>query len=352
MRKVFFLSSAVFLGTIIFFGTVSTQAKEINFPVGELGNCSTQEECRAYCDLTENIKACSAFAEKMGLLTSEEVFKAEQFAEKLEKESGPLGCKTSAECEKVCESAKNLSECIDWASKNNLQGKNFETAKQIENYLKTSNKLPGGCISETECNLYCEDFRHAEECSAFAKSAGLRSVGELNRELVGKIVQSIKRGDTPGGCTSKKECSLYCGGLSHQKECTDFAVNLGLVLVGSDVSKDKTKKVEDRLINTKDFEDSIKKGIFLPDEIKKCLNDKLSEDQIKKLINGTEPTKENREIMEYCFSEFGGDSARKYIFPELNPQKLEEKKSLESSFSGPMSVVANILKPFLGLFTR
>jgi hypothetical protein len=352
MKKIIFLGCAVSFGVTLFFGPASAETKEITFPIPELNNCSSREECRLYCDLTENIKSCSAFAENMGILTSEEVFKAEQFADRLESESGPLGCKTPGDCEEVCDSANNLSECVNWAKDNNLQGDNFKEAEQVEKYLKTSKKLPGGCASEEACNSYCEDWRHAEECSAFAKVVGLRTVGEVNRELVGKIVSSIKKGETPGGCTSKKECSKYCGDADHQKECTDFAVNLGLVLVGSNASKDKTDKAGGGSVSDKSFEDSIKKGAFLPDEIKKCLNDKLTEDQIKDLIRGVEPTRENKEIMEYCFSEFGGDSARKYIFPELVPQKIEAEKNLQSSFSGSMSVVANILKPFVDILFK
>src|SRR3989344_4240166 len=50
--------------TLIVAGVVLALSKDdIVYPVAELGNCQNEQECRAYCDDSENIAQCVAFAE-------------------------------------------------------------------------------------------------------------------------------------------------------------------------------------------------------------------------------------------------------------------------------------------------
>jgi len=85
---------------------------------------------------------------------------------------------------------------------------------------------PGGCKGKEECEAYCQDPAHAEECMAFAERAGLISPEEAERARKG--MEIIQRGG-PGGCKSEKECRLYCQDPAHMEECLNFAVEQGFM---------------------------------------------------------------------------------------------------------------------------
>ncbi|MDO8521492.1 MAG: hypothetical protein Q7S52_05250, partial [bacterium] len=67
-------------------GNVNEANKEsagIAFPVAELGNCASKEECHAYCDQGENMNQCIAFAKAHGLMNKEEAERSEKFSKRL-----------------------------------------------------------------------------------------------------------------------------------------------------------------------------------------------------------------------------------------------------------------------------
>ena len=85
---------------------------EITFPVKELGNCESKEECKTYCDAEKNISACRAFARKNNL---EE---GDKFQE-VKGDGGPGGCATSSNsknpiesCETYCDDTAHMKECV------------------------------------------------------------------------------------------------------------------------------------------------------------------------------------------------------------------------------------------------
>jgi hypothetical protein len=51
--------------TVVAYGQLNDN---INYPVAELGNCASKEECKAFCDKQENILECVVFAEQQGLI--------------------------------------------------------------------------------------------------------------------------------------------------------------------------------------------------------------------------------------------------------------------------------------------
>src|SRR3989344_6043017 len=62
--------------------TSSGQATII-FPIAELGDCNSKEECKTYCDDSTNAEACLSFAETHGLMLKAEVEKARAFTAQL-----------------------------------------------------------------------------------------------------------------------------------------------------------------------------------------------------------------------------------------------------------------------------
>lgn len=91
----------------------------IQFPIVELGGCESKEACKIYCDQPENLGACIAFADKNDLMTDSEIQEAEVIAN-LDEINGPGGCSTEEECESYCDNIQHLNECLVFAREHNL----------------------------------------------------------------------------------------------------------------------------------------------------------------------------------------------------------------------------------------
>lgn len=83
MKKLI-LFSVVLSGLVVAFTILAVSKDDIVFPVGKLGNCQNEEECRLYCDDPANQQFCFDFAKSQGLISEEELQKFEQFAPKPE----------------------------------------------------------------------------------------------------------------------------------------------------------------------------------------------------------------------------------------------------------------------------
>lgn len=201
----------------------------ISYPVPELGNCKNESECRAYCENRDDInvvKACVAFAEKYNLISKEELDIIKKLLE-FGYTKGPGGCKDQKQCEAYCEDTAHINECLVFAEKLNLLPPDqLAEAKKVADALKTGAKLPGGCKDKISCETYCEDLSHLAECVEFAEKSGINVKYDL--EIAKKIVKAGVT-KTPGGCKGKEGCEAYCGTTSHLGECADFAEKIGMM---------------------------------------------------------------------------------------------------------------------------
>lgn len=224
-----FFSLGIFIAgaTVLFFmfNASALSISDITFPVAELGSCENEADCRAYCEKSENAAACLNFAKKYNLLSDKELAQAEKFAVI---KSGPGGCTSRSSCETYCNDINHIDECVAFGEQNGfLQGEELEEAKKVSAALKSGAKLPGNCRNKNECEKYCEDPPHIDECIAFAQAAGFISADEAEEGR--KFSQFMKRGETPGNCKSKDECESYCGNESNFEVCLNFAEKAGLV---------------------------------------------------------------------------------------------------------------------------
>jgi len=46
---------------------------DVQYPIAELENCQSKNDCKTYCDKPVNTAFCLAFAEKRNLMTTEEI---------------------------------------------------------------------------------------------------------------------------------------------------------------------------------------------------------------------------------------------------------------------------------------
>lgn len=210
----------VFLTTSAIFA--QNNLESIQFPITELGNCESREQCEAFCELEENMIACVNFAEEHGLMSSEEAQRARKMAE-FGVTSGPGGCQGEQECKTYCDNPSHIRECILFAKEHNLMPpEELQEAEMILKALEKGAKLPGGCTNKEQCETYCEDLDHIQECVAFAEAVGFISKQEV--EMIRKT-----GGKGPGGCRGKNECENYCNDPGHMEECINFAIEYNLM---------------------------------------------------------------------------------------------------------------------------
>jgi len=231
---------------------IKKQMEEIKGP----GGCKSKEECDTFCAKPENAEACINYGVKDGTLTQAEADELlaimarerekrrsmppppeevhpkpegpkvdkEKIVEILKKEKGPGGCLTLEECEEYCDDFSHAEECLSFVEKNNLaSSKDLEQMKKMTKLMETTGG-PGGCKNREECDKYCSLPEHQDECLKFAKENNLISPEEV------KMMEEMKGGrGGPGGCKSQKECDIYCSNPQHMKECLDFSVKQGIM---------------------------------------------------------------------------------------------------------------------------
>ncbi len=210
--------------------TVSSDLKRkeiidtLKYPISELGNCKSKDDCANFCDKKENIIACNTFAAEQHMVTQEEVDQVKRLTEVVD---GPGGCTDWESCTSYCDRTQNLNPCLEYAQKMNLI--NADTARDIKNMyqiLTEGIKTPGNCRNQEDCEAYCDDRSHMDECLQIGMSLGLYSQEDI--ETVRKVEDAMKNGG-PGGCKSDDECNTYCDDENHWQECNDFYQNAGVV---------------------------------------------------------------------------------------------------------------------------
>jgi len=236
-KSIWFVVSA---GLALFiFLTASANAiskADIAFPVAELGNCSSEETCRTYCDQPANFAGCFAFAKKhdliKGPIADKSVNEIRQLSAKLQEKGGPGGCRTHNECQSFCDQLGNIEACFAYAEKEKILDKaELAEVQKIKSALGKGAKMPGGCTSKDSCEKYCfggdgargGKFNPArlDECVSFGVKAGFMTPEE------GEMVKKTG-GEGPGGCRGQ-ECRKFCDDLNNHKECFQFAEKHGLI---------------------------------------------------------------------------------------------------------------------------
>ncbi|TSC77777.1 MAG: hypothetical protein G01um101429_980 [Parcubacteria group bacterium Gr01-1014_29] len=225
----FFLSLGIVgFALAVSFALVShaTSKNDITYPVGELGGCKNETECFRFCDARDNletVKACIGFAKKHNLLSPTEIEEAENFVITRGITQGPGGCRNQKECDTYCEDTAHLNECLDFAEKYGMRSsEEIAEGRKIAALLAQGAKLPGGCREKNQCMEYCNDPSHMRECVTFAEKAGFISKEEAAEAQ--KILPLIERGEkTPGNCARKDACEAYCADTIHIDECLAFA---------------------------------------------------------------------------------------------------------------------------------
>lgn len=292
-------------------------AEDIQYPVTELGNCQNEAECRSYCDNADRAKECLAFAKKYNLISEDEAKKA---ADKfLNIKNGPGGCNSWSSCEDYCNTVDHLDKCIAFADETGYYSPDeLSEARKFQELVKSGVQFPGGCKERNSCEIYCSDSNHMEECLNFAEKSGFMPQEEIAEAR--KFMVLMQKGESPGGCTSKEQCENYCSEDSHMEECIAFAEKAGVMTAedaemarkvggkGPGGCRSKTQceaycgenseecfnfAKEHGLMSEEDLE-QMSKGMEkfrenldkMPPEAVQCLEDVLGEENFNKIKNG------------------------------------------------------------------
>ena len=228
-----FRSNALIAITILLMGLFAAgaivafaQIENIEYPIPELGNCENEQDCHDYCDDVSNINQCLDFAEKHGLLSDRELEDARRFESA--GASGPGGCDSLLSCELYCSDLNNIRECLAYGEEHGfLEGEELEEARAVQRALDSGVPLPNGCTDKESCKAYCEDPATASQCFDFAVAAGFIAEDEI--EHIEKAMRLMASGQSPGGCQNEKECEEYCSEDGHHEECLLFAEQAGFI---------------------------------------------------------------------------------------------------------------------------
>ncbi|MDD4990173.1 MAG: hypothetical protein PHW31_02575 [Candidatus Pacebacteria bacterium] len=244
------ISLAVFVSADLIhkaFAQEVTGLQNIQYPVKELGNCQSESDCKVYCDKPENTEACLDFAQKNNLMAKEEIDLAKKFV--AAGSEAPGGCKGKNGCEAYCNDIDNIDECVAYAESNNLMApQELEEAKKVQAAIKRGVKPPA-CKNKEECDAYCEDPNHMEECINFGVQAGFIQGKELEDSQ--KMLAALKRGVKPPPCKGKEACDTYCGNPENMEECMTFAMEAGFM-------------TEEEKANSQKMLSALKKGVKPP----------------------------------------------------------------------------------------
>ena len=207
---------------------VTAQELKITYPVTELGNCTDQQECKAYCSISSNYSKCAAFAQKNNLAIEIPDDKKAVFAA-IQKGESPGQCKDEVACRKYCENIDNIKECSDFAAKFDLATPDeLKEMRQMAAVKQAGVSFPGNCKTKESCLKYCDNSANAVVCMEFALKAGF--IPKEDAEAVSRILPYLKSGGKlPGGCTTKESCDAYCGSDTNTIECVNFAEKAGFM---------------------------------------------------------------------------------------------------------------------------
>lgn len=237
MMNIFFKNrvvlSVIFLLLILTPGFVKAEESEaskeatlkkyqVTFPIAELGNCSSLENCKAFCNEPANQQVCKDYAQKKGFYKGNKSEGNARLRSIIEKAKSELGCSTESDCKTLCQKTENLEKCAAFARKYSLVKENSKIKELIE---KAKEIL--GCDSEESCKALCQKSENSDKCKALTNPArfeAMKKSMEKMREAVKKDVEEFDKvcKENPEKCKEFFEKSATASGrLGKPLSCDD-----------------------------------------------------------------------------------------------------------------------------------
>ena len=118
MKNILKFKTVLFFAVLLFsfaFFVSAANPFDIKFPVQELENCASLDQCKVYCDDASHTDACIAFGQKYGLTDKNQAEQARAL-----KNGGPGNCQTGETCKTYCADQSHINECLNFAEKHGL----------------------------------------------------------------------------------------------------------------------------------------------------------------------------------------------------------------------------------------
>lgn len=249
--------------------------------------CGNKKACDVYCEEPLHMEECITFAEAAGFLQGQELEDAKKMLAAVKRGVTPPPCKGKEECDEYCSKPENMELCMNFAIEAGFmtEQEKADAKKMLEAIEK--GVMPPNCKGKEECDIYCAEEEHFEECVTFAEAAGFMSAEDaaMARKTGGK---------GPGGCKGEEECRAFCDNPNNQQICFDFAKEHGLI------SEEDLKMMEQ---GRQELQQALSQA---PPEVINCLTSLLGPEMVEKLKSGTAmPPKEIGDQMGQCFSQMG-----------------------------------------------
>ncbi|MBU2539783.1 hypothetical protein KJ786_01315 [Patescibacteria group bacterium] len=304
------------------------------------GGCAGKEECNAYCNDIGNIDECVTFAVENNLMSPKELEEAKKIQAAIKRGVKPPPCGGKEQCDIYCNGPDHMEECITFGIEAGfIQGKELEDSQKMLAAVKRGIKPPS-CHGKEACDQYCGDPEHMEECMTFAMEAGF--MDEKEKANSQKMLEALKKGAKPPNCKGKEECDVYCTQEEHFEECITFGEVAGFMTPEEATMARKTggkgpngckgKEECDAFCNNPDnqqtcFDFGKENGMIpeedlkmmeegkqrfqetlnnMPQEVSQCLNSSVGTEMVEKFKSGVAmPPREIGDKMKECFEKMG-----------------------------------------------
>lgn len=311
------------------------------------GGCATKNSCETYCNDMNHIDECISFAEENNLMQPEELAEAKKVQAAIARGVNPPPCGNKKQCDVYCEEPDHMEVCITFAAEAGfLQGKELEDAQKMLLAIKKG-VTPPPCRGKEACDEYCNNPDNMEVCMNFAIEAGF--MDEQEKVNAQKMLQAIKGGVRPPDCQGKEECDAYCGQEEHFEECINFAVAAGFMSAEDVVMARKTGGKGPGDCKGKEECEAFCNN---PDNQETCFNfakehGLIPEEDLKQMEEGKQKMQESLQqapsaVLDCLGSEMGFDTVEKLKAGEAMPSReIGEKMRICFEKSGPQNGPGN-----------
>jgi hypothetical protein len=178
-----------------------------------------------------------------------------------------------------------MEECINFAIEADMVSQQEKEKAQNMLVVIKQGITPPACKGEQECQKYCAQESHLEECIKFGEATGM-----MNAEDVVMLRKTGGKG--PGGCVSKEACQIFCDDPNNSEICFQFGKENGLI------PAEDLKKMEEGQQKMKDSFGQ------MPEEVLSCLNSLVGADMVEKIKSGAVmPNQKFGESIGKCFQQ-------------------------------------------------
>ncbi len=219
--------------TLLAFFVFSKPAHAATYPISELGNCASQQECFAFCQNPLNERICREFARAQESVKGVTDVAQQPRINALEQKTmmrdsmmeNPTitypvaelnNCQNATECRQFCTEAANYGQCISFARSHGLRS--YAVAKE-EVLEKAREAL--GCTSVDECLAACAQPENRDTCRQFAREHGLYR-RTIARRIMRQAAENL-------GCTTQVECKTLCQDDTYKERCQLFARRMNMI---------------------------------------------------------------------------------------------------------------------------